>query len=91
LLAGEPFPPSNNEYDWVGPGIYFWESNPQRGFEFAGKSAARKTAGRDAPFVVGAIIELGLCCDLTATAGIEWVKLAYEGLKNVFHPATAYP
>jgi hypothetical protein len=35
LLAGTAFKPSNNDYDWLGPGIYFWEANPLRGLEFA--------------------------------------------------------
>ena len=35
LLAGEPFEPSDNDYDWLGPGVYFWESNPLHGLEFA--------------------------------------------------------
>ncbi len=25
LLAGEPFKASSNDYDWLGPGIYFWK------------------------------------------------------------------
>jgi hypothetical protein len=81
LLAGEPFEPSNNEYDWLGPGIYFWESNPQRGLEFARESASRKAAAaRDDAFVVGAIIEPRLCCDPTTSTGIDWVSLAYAAL-----------
>jgi hypothetical protein len=80
LLGGEPFQPSDNEYDWLGPGIYFWESNPQRGLEFARESAGRKAAAPEDAFMVGAIIELGLCCDLTTATGIEWVGLAYGGL-----------
>lgn len=31
VLAGEDFKPSDNDYDWLGSGIYFWEANPQRG------------------------------------------------------------
>ena len=64
LLAGEPFQPSNNEYDWLGPGIYFWESDPRRGLEFARESARRKNVDQNDSFVVGAVIEPGLCCDL---------------------------
>jgi hypothetical protein len=82
LLKGEPFRPSNNEYDWLGPGIYFWEANPWRGLEFARESTRRKAATHDDPFVVGAIIELGLCCDLTTSSGIEWVRLAYARLEH---------
>jgi hypothetical protein len=27
VLAGERLKPSENEYDWLGHGIYFWEAN----------------------------------------------------------------
>ena len=30
LLRGEPLQPSENDYDWLGRGIYFWEHGPQR-------------------------------------------------------------
>ncbi|MDE6753211.1 MAG: hypothetical protein K2J82_01210 [Muribaculaceae bacterium] len=26
---------SNNSYDWLGSGIYFWENDPVRALEFA--------------------------------------------------------
>ncbi|CAM4056803.1 hypothetical protein [Roseateles saccharophilus] len=32
--------PSNNEYDWLGSGIYFWEGNPARALEFAQQAAS---------------------------------------------------
>jgi hypothetical protein len=32
--------PSENDYDWLGSGIYFWESNPQRALDFARERAA---------------------------------------------------
>lgn len=35
LLSGEDFKKSENSYDWLGAGIYFWENNPKRGLDFA--------------------------------------------------------
>jgi hypothetical protein len=29
LIAGAPFITSENDYDWLGSGIYFWEANPR--------------------------------------------------------------
>ena len=78
LLWGDPFRPSNNEYDWLGPGIYFWEANPKRGLDFARETARREPVSLRNPFVVGAVLDLGLCLDLTTTAGIEWVRIAYD-------------
>jgi hypothetical protein len=80
LLRGTPFRPSDNEYDWLGPGIYFWETNPLRGLEFAIEAAEREPTRIRKPFVVGAITELGFCLDLATKAGIEMVRSAYESL-----------
>lgn len=77
LLAGEPFRKSENDYDWLGPGAYFWEANPQRGIEWA-----RRVRGDDTAFAVGAIIDPGLCLDLTTQSGIEAVREAYERLSE---------
>ena len=83
LLAGLAFKPSENDYDWLGPGIYFWEANPQRGLEFAQEVAARKDSSIDGPFVVGAVIEMGLCLDLTTSTGVDWLRIAHRHLVNV--------
>lgn len=83
LLQGEPFKLSNNEYDWLGPGIYFWEANPQRGLDFAREAAQRKTSSIAEPFVIGAVIDLGLCLDLITSAGVEWIRIAYASLIEV--------
>jgi hypothetical protein len=83
LLAGEPFKHSNNDYDWLGPGIYFWESNPLRGLQFAQEVASRKKSKLNRPSVIGAVIELGLCLDLTTSAGLERVATAYRSLVQV--------
>ena len=79
LISGEPFKESTNNYDWLGPGIYFWEANPLRGLEFA-VELQNAPWGSDitTPAVVGAIIDLGLCLDLTTSAGIEQVQDAHE-------------
>jgi hypothetical protein len=36
VLNGEDqLKPSDNLWDWLGPGIYFWEQNPGRALEYA--------------------------------------------------------
>jgi hypothetical protein len=84
MLSGDPFKPSNNDYDWLGPGIYFWEANPVRGLEFAREP--RHKSVKEA-FVVGAVIELGWCLDLTTTAGIELVTAAHQSLVAISQAA----
>jgi hypothetical protein len=78
LLSGADFQPSDNAYDWLGPGTYFWEANPRRGLEFMREKAERKGFDLRDAFVVGAVIDLGLCLDLTTSTGIELVKKTYE-------------
>jgi hypothetical protein len=85
VLGGEQFIPSTNDYDWLGRGIYFWEANPKRGFEYAKELATRKRSRSIVinPAVVGAIVDLGLCLDLTTASGLERVRLAYQVLAAV--------
>ncbi len=80
ILTGEPFKQSNNDYDWLGPGIYFWEANPVRGLDFAREARKRRTSNIKQPFVIGAVISLGLCLDLTTTAGVQQIRAAHSSL-----------
>ena len=44
LLSGAAkFKVSENNYDWLGPGTYFWQSNPVRAMQSPRKSANEKT------------------------------------------------
>lgn len=61
ILNGEPFEPSCNEYDWLGEGIYFWEYGFDRAWRWA------RHWYRSDGAVVGAIIQLAHCFDLTDT------------------------
>jgi len=80
LLSGsKSFELSNNDYDWLGPGVYFWESNPYRALEFAREKQKRGEEVRH-PFVVGAVIDLGLCLDLTTKDSIENLRDAHRSL-----------
>jgi len=79
LLSGKPFKASDNQYDWLGPGIYFWQSNPRRALQFAREKKQRERAQWD-PAVVGAVVELGLCLDLTTEAGVDGVPAAHQTL-----------
>ena len=55
---------SKNDYDWLGNGIYFWENNEERAWQWAKALAKRKISQVKEPAVVGAIIDLGYCFDL---------------------------
>jgi hypothetical protein len=76
LLNGTPFAASENDWDWLGSGVYFWEANPLRGIEFAREWQQK---GRIIePYVVGAVIDLGFCLDLISSNGVAAVKSAYS-------------
>ena len=73
------FRPSSKDYDWLGNGIYFWEGDPQRALEWARERMKR--GGIRKPYVVGAIIDLGNCLDLTLRENAELARYAYDDLK----------
>ena len=87
LLPRPAFKPSANDYDWLGPGIYFWEANPQRAHEFAEEVAAREESGIRKPFAIGAIIEMGLCLDLTTSTGVDRLRIAHQNLFDITQAA----
>lgn len=66
---------SDKDYDWLGPGAYFWESDPYRAREWARWKAARGEIAE--PAVIGAVIDLRNCLDLLATDNLEAVKGAH--------------
>jgi hypothetical protein len=68
------FQPSTRDYDWLGAGSYFWENDAVRAYQWA-IEPRRKFAH---PSVVGSVIELGNCLDLTTQPGIAAVKVAYD-------------
>jgi hypothetical protein len=74
---------SENSWDWLGPGVYFWEQNPARALEYAVGCATGDQKNKipiTTPFVIGAIIELGNCLNLLEPASINIVKDAHESL-----------
>ncbi|MGD1031840.1 MAG: hypothetical protein ABSA05_11955 [Opitutaceae bacterium] len=81
---------SANKYDWLGHGVYFWENSPQRAAEWARFIKTRPELFRsriERPFVVGAIIDLGECLDLTEASSLGMVKTAHAEFKAAFELA----
>lgn len=67
---------SEQAWDWLGSGIYFWEGNLTRAQEWA---EGRKAQGKiKEAFVIGAIIDLGHCLDLFDREAIFQVQAAHE-------------
>lgn len=86
ILAGESrLLPSENSYDWLGHGVYFWENNPQRALNYAKMlqdNPKRSNSNIDAPFVIGAVIDLGRCLNLTESKSTEILQQGYTLLSE---------
>jgi hypothetical protein len=82
LVGGTAFKWSRNQYDWLGWGAYFWENDPVRDLQWA-RLVGRRTGRLKKPGVVGAIIDLGLCLDLTTQSSLDVIRTAYQGLAAV--------
>lgn len=76
IVNGEaPLLRSEKDHDWLGPGAYFWESDPQRAHEWAVDAQRRGKLAH--PAIVGAVIDLGNCLDLLARENLEIVRRAH--------------
>ena len=81
LNQEEDFKLSNNNYDWLGGGVYFWENNYERAKQYAIESCERKDSTIKEPFVLGAVLDLGNCFDLLDQKYLDFLSLAYEKLR----------
>ena len=79
ILNGEPFKKSQNKYDWLGEGIYFWEYGADRAIRFA--EDQRRRGKVTVPTVVGALIQLGRCFDLMDTHFTSELSIAFVRFK----------
>jgi hypothetical protein len=69
--------PSINSYDWLGSGIYFWENSYSRALDWA------VSHHKDDAAVIGAVIDLGVCLNLTDYQYAEFVRDGYQALKEL--------
>lgn len=86
LYHHESLLPSSNSYDWLGNGIYFWEDSVNRAQQWAESSCARynrKHPDEPAkkPAVIGAVISLGNCLNLTDYKSSDILRAGYDILK----------
>ncbi|GAP73141.1 hypothetical protein SAMD00024442_62_2 [Candidatus Symbiothrix dinenymphae] len=86
VLLGKTFlRASTNNYDWLGHGIYFWEHSPSRAMEFAKylqKHPSHSKGAIKEPAVIGAVIDLGTCCDLLDYQRLQLLKNGYRFVKK---------
>ena len=78
---------SQNDYDWLGHGLYFWEDNAKRAFQWA-KAQSRDPRRRiRRPGVLGAVIDLGNCLNLIDAEYLKLVRKAHSRLVALFAAA----
>ena len=70
---------SDNDYDWLGHGVYFWENNLKRAYEFASEKKSRGEIKEIA--VIGAVLDLGYCLDFINSDYIKLLKVGYKLLE----------
>lgn len=74
---------SENAYDWLGSGIYFWEQNAERARLYAEEMQQR--ARIKVPAIVGAVIDLKNCLNLLDSSHLQLVATAYEVVLEATH------
>ena len=67
---------SENSYDWLGHGIYFWENSPSRAKEFAENKKGIKD-----PFIIGAVVSLGNCLNFLDYETLALLAASYHAFK----------
>ena len=77
VLSGQAtLQPSENDYDWLGNGIYFWVDSPERALSWA-------NLRRSSPSVIGAFAYPGNCLNLTDYGVMNELALAYEATLGI--------
>lgn len=73
----------HEDYHWLGQGIYFWEASPKRALDFAKRKAKLGGSSIKRPAVIGAVLDLGECLDLTEIECLDEMKFAYSSLQKI--------
>ena len=66
---------SENRWDWLGSGVYFWENAPERAYQWA------VDMGKRNPAVVGAVVQLGICLNLMDKTSNRQLQDAHQVLE----------
>lgn len=83
LRGKEALQPSENSYDWLGPGIYFWVDSPDRALDWAKDRKRRRPQEMGEPSVLGAFAYPGNCLNLTDYGVMDELALAYRATKTL--------
>jgi hypothetical protein len=73
---------SKESFDWLGHGFYFWENNYERALQWAVDKKGRGKLKN--PAVVGAVINLGYCCDFLDSKFTGMIGTYFELMKKSY-------
>jgi hypothetical protein len=76
LMKPNKILPSEKPYDWLGHGVYFWENNYERAFQWAKDKEKRGDIKKAS--VIGAVLSLDYCLDFTDSRFIEMIQSYYS-------------
>lgn len=82
VLGKKTLKKSENDYDWLGNGAYFWEDSYAHALQWAKSDKRIKTSA-----VLGAVINLGNCLNLLDVEHLELVREAYYFLNEASEAA----
>lgn len=93
VVSGEvPLRQSENDYDWLGHGFYFWAADAARALDWAQQRAEELGQPVSDAAALGAVIDLGNCLQLADARAAQYLREPYEDLKQVSdREATALP
>ena len=75
VLRKDVLHPSENRWDWLGTGVYYWEGAPERAMDWAMRHC------KD-PAVLGSVIDLGNCMNLMDVDSQGRLQQTYQALKT---------
>src|SRR6187401_3362552 len=81
IQGNRGFEPSENDDDWLGHGIYFWEFAPQQAWWWAERRYGDEAA------VVGSLVRLGRCLDLLDPSNAALLRAAHADLDATLRAA----
>ena len=82
LLHPEKIRFNQKPFDWLGHGLYFWENNVDRPWQWALEKKDRGAITE--PAVIGAVLRLGHCCDFLESRYIDLLSNYYLAMAESY-------
>jgi len=83
VSSKEHLRPSQNAWDWLGHGIYFWEDSVGRAERWANDECKRPGNQIKNPAVISAVIDLGNCLNLADAEALNQIRAAYDVYREI--------